>query len=462
MSRLRAILSLFIMLNHSAYAMNALDAADMGLIWGAPCTGILLSIALCPLIMPKLWHAHYGKIACLWGAATVVPLGAFYGLDPLLHAIAHTYLLEYIPFIILLGTLYVITSGIQLNLHLPCTPLVNMAVLSIGSVLASFIGTTGAAMLLIRPVLDLNQGRRHQAHVVIFFLFSVCNIGGCLSAIGDPPMMLGYLSGISFFWPAQHLFMPFLSVIVPLMLLFWMLDTFYQNRETRPQKNPGRSRITVRGTAQIGLLLCTIATMLGGSAAATGPSLTLGGVAWPVANMVRESTLIAIAFLSFFLSRRQGLLHESFSWEPLKEIAKIFAALFATTIPVLAMLAQGEQGAFAPLTQKVTAQGAMAYFWATGTLSSFLDNAPTYLIFFHIAGADPVTLMGVQSKILTAISTGAVFMGAMTYIGNAPNFLVRTIAESHGVRMPSFFGYMVWTVFILLPLFSLTAWIFFS
>jgi len=441
------------------------DASTITLWWGLPFVGILLSLALFPLFCPKIWHYHNGKISLFWALATLLPLTAKFGFSTTIQSLAHTYLLEYIPFILLITSLYTITGGIRLDLKFQTTPLINTLILIMGSLCASLIGTTGAAMLFIRPMLALNQWRKNKTHLMIFFIFSICNIGGCLTAVGDPPLLLGYLKGIDFFWTTQHLFIPFLIIMIPLMTLFFMMDWYYYHKDLENTDPPiQKSKTLVRGKINFFLLGLVIGVILLTGTFRSGKGLSIMGLFWPLESIIREVCLIVLTLLSLLLSSRETRLFNVFTWDPILEVAKLFAAIFVTVIPVLAILGLGTAGALSSIVNLVTSNGEpvnIAYFWLSGLLSSFLDNAPTYLVFFHLAGADPVLLMTTQAKTLAAISAGSVFMGALTYIGNAPNFLVKSMAETKSIRMPSFFGYIGWSLVILGPLFLLTSFFFY-
>ncbi|MDR6954604.1 Na+/H+ antiporter NhaD/arsenite permease-like protein [Ancylobacter sp. 3268] len=446
-----------------------LDGASLSLAWGIPFAGMLLSIAILPLVAGHFWHHHYGKVALFWGLAVLVPFMALLGTGVTVYEVTHAALLEYIPFIILLFTLFTISGGILVTGNLQGSPGVNTALLAIGTVLASLIGTTGASMVLIRPLLRANDGRRHNVHTVVFFIFLVSNIGGSLTPLGDPPLFLGFLKGVDFFWTTSHLFHDTVVVVVLLLAAYHLLDRwFYAREEGRPPKldpTPATERIGLRGLANLPLLAGVIAAILMSALWKPDIEFHVAGTAVPLPSVARDLVLLGLAAVSIritpaFIRERNG-----FDWEPIREVAKLFAAIFLTIIPVIAILKAGSNGALAPLVALVTdANGApvnAGYFWMTGLLSGFLDNAPTYLVFFNLAGGDAQALMTTHAVTLEAISAGAVFMGALTYIGNAPNFMVLAIARSRGVKMPSFFGYMVWSGIFLLPCFALLTFLYF-
>jgi Na+/H+ antiporter NhaD/arsenite permease-like protein len=375
-------------------------------------------------------------------------------------------MLEYIPFILLLMALFTAAGGIVVRGNIHDTPLANTALLAIGGASASVIGTTGAAMVFIRPLLRANDDRKHNAHVVIFFIFIVANVGGALTPLGDPPLFLGFLRGVDFFWTTTFLFKETLLIYVALLAIFFAFDTWMQRHESDRVRDPTPdSPLRVTGLVNLALIGVVIAAILMSAAWKPGIGVTLFGTRLELQNLLREAVMIAVTFASLKLTVAQERKENGFEWGPILEVAKLFAGIFICIIPVLAMLQAGKTGPFASLVGLVTnpdgSPNNAAYFWLTGLLSSFLDNAPTYLVFFQLAGGDPIQLMGPLSKTLEAISIGAVFMGANTYIGNAPNFMVYAIARSAGVNMPSFFGYMLWSGAILVPLFVLLTVLYF-
>ena len=446
-----------------------LDGRRLGLEWSLPFVGILLSIAIFPLLAPHFWEHHQGKIAAFWAALVIVPLAAFAGLPAATTAVLHVALLEYIPFILLLFALFTIAGGIRIKGNLHGSPAVNAILLLIGAVLASFIGTTGASMVMIRPVMRANDDRRHNVHVVVFFIFLVSNIGGSLTPLGDPPLFLGFLRGVDFFWTTTHLFTETVFVAGIVLGVFVILDIILYRREHehfRPLADPTpESRLRLSGLPNFGLIGVVIGAILMSAYWKPGVVFEVGGTPIALQNVVRDIIFIAAAGASLALTSPEDREANGFSWGPIQEVAKLFAGIFICIVPVLAMLRAGAGGAFADLVALVSnpdgSPNNAAYFWLSGGLSSFLDNAPTYLVFFELAGGDPARLMSAGALTLAAISCGAVFMGANTYIGNAPNFMVYAIAKSGGVKMPSFFGYMLWSGAVLIPVFALTTFVFF-
>ena len=378
-------------------------------------------------------------------------------------------LLEYIPFIILLLSLFTVAGGIRLTGHLVGSPIVNTGILLVGTVLASWMGTTGAAMLLIRPLLRANEGRRYKVHTVVFFIFLVANIGGSLTPLGDPPLFLGFLKGVSFFWPTTHMFLPMVMVSVILLVLYFVVDNVLYRKESPEARNPAKDdtgeALGFSGNINFLLLAGVVASVLMSGIWKPGIYIDVYHVHWDLQNIVRDILLVFIAYLSWKLTDRANRDANGFTWFPIMEVAKLFAGIFLTIVPAIAILNAGTDGAMGALVSLVTDEAGQPvdtmYFWLTGILSSFLDNAPTYLVFFNTAGGDAEALMGPMASTLLAISAGAVFMGANTYIGNAPNFMVRAIAEEQKVAMPSFFGYMIWSFGILIPLFFVVNLVFF-
>jgi Na+/H+ antiporter NhaD/arsenite permease-like protein len=446
----------------SARAANALPGDALGWPWAIPFAGVLMTIALGPLLFSHFWHRHYGKIAGAWAVLALAAIAAEFGIAAAVSSLVHTTLAEYLSFILLLFALYTVAGGILVTGNVHGTPRSNTAMLALGMVMASFVGTTGAAMIMIRPLLRANDERRYNVHVVVFFIFLVANVGGSLTPLGDPPLFVGFLRGVDFFWTATTILWETAIVASLLLTVFYVLDSWLARREElyQRQKDP-TPPVPFQVTGFVNLLLigAIIGAILLSANWRPGVVFSVLGTQVELQNLVRDALLVAIALLSLWWTREEQREANGFSWEPIKEVAKLFAAIFITIAPVLAMLHAGESGAFAPLLALVSgADGSpdpAAYFWLTGALSAFLDNAPTYIVFFELAGGDAQELMGPLAHVLAAISMGAVYMGALTYIGNAPNLMVYAVAVERGVRMPSFFGYMLWSLTILLPIFLL-------
>jgi len=436
----------------------------LGGVWAIPFAGMLLSIAVFPLLAPSFWSQHFGKVAALWALAYLVPFMALHGWQLGLYQVVHTALTEYVPFIILLLTLFTITGGVHLSGTLVGRPLVNTALLLIGTLLASWMGTTGAAMLLIRPLIRANAHRKYKAHTIVFFIFLVANIGGCLTPFGDPPLFLGFLKGVRFFWTTEHLLLPLLMMSAILLSLYFLTDSVLFRREGRPVP-PDTKTVALRleGTGNLLLLAAVVVGVLVSGVWQPGLGFDVFHVHIELQNLLRDVLLLGLTVASLWITSKELRHKNSFEWEPMVEVGKIFAGIFVSMIPAIAILRAGSEGALASVVGLVSKDGVpdtAMYFWLTGLLSSLLDNAPTYLVFFNIAGGNAQELMA-QVHTLMAISAGAVFMGANSYIGNAPNFMVRSIAESSGIKMPSFFGYMVWSAGILTPCFVLLSLLFF-
>ncbi len=441
---------------------------DLSLLWGLPFVGMLLSIALFPLLAPGFWHHHYGKVAVFWALAFLLPFAAVHGASAAAHDLVHTALLEYLPFIILLFALFTISGGLLVTGNLHGSPRTNTALLASGTVLASVIGTTGASMLLIRPLLRANDDRVHNVHTVVFFIFLVSNIGGSLTPLGDPPLFLGFLQGVDFFWTTVHL-APETGFLVLLLLgLFFALDSWFYAREGHPvpDPTPDDTRFGLKGLQNVPLLFGVIGAILMSGLWKPGITFDVYGTPVQLQNLLRDVIILVLAGVSILVTPKEIRERNQFDWEPIREVAKLFIGIFTTIIPVILILRAGTAGAAAPLIALVTDAAGQpidtAYFWMTGILSGVLDNAPTYLVFFNLAGGNAQDLMTTYASTLAAISSGAVFMGALTYIGNAPNFMVLAIAKSQGVKMPSFFGYVLWSVAILIPSFVLLTFLFFA
>ncbi len=446
------------------------DGSQLAPWWGVPFAGVLLSIAVLPMLAPMVWHHHYGKITAGWALAFFVPFGLSFGWASAGQGLVHALVAEYIPFVILLTALFTVAGGIYIRGNLRGTPVLNTGILAVGAVLASFMGTTGASMLLIRPLIRANDDRKHVAHVVVFFIFIVSNAGGSLTPLGDPPLFLGFLKGVTFFWTAQHVIFETLFLVAVLLALFFALDSWYFRQageiaRTDPTPDSGRGDLGFDGKLNFVLLAVIVGLVLLSGVWQSDIRWEIAGTVVDLPSLVRDVGMVAVTMISMAITPHAVHEANQFSWGPMQEVAKLFAGIFLTIIPVIAMLRAGVHGPFGPIVAAVTgADGEpipAMYFWASGVLSSVLDNAPTYLVFFNTAGGDAATLMSTHAATLAAISIGSVFMGANTYIGNAPNLMVKSIAEDRGVKMPSFFGYMLWSCGILVPLFIVITWLFF-
>lgn len=433
-----------------------------------PFACMLLSIALLPLITANFWHHHFGKISAFWAACFSVPFIWVYK-DLAIYEILHILLADYIPFIILLWALFTISGGILLKGTLRGTPLVNTTIILIGTILASWMGTTGAAMLMIRPFLRANDYRKNKTFMVVFFIFLVANIGGALTPLGDPPLFLGFLHGVSFFWTLNILPHMFVAGII-LLGIYYFIDLYHYNKEGVIAPDDGEKKpLRLVGTYNFLFLAGVILAVLMSGIVDLGEVSTLGvHRAWQ--DWLRDGILIGLGIGSLWATPAKLREENQFSWFPIIEVAYLFIGIFITMVPCLLLLKAGSNGAFAFLINAV--KEPVHYFWVTGLLSAFLDNAPTYLTFFNtalgsfysgIAESNSVPLLMTQNAIyLKAISTGAVFFGACSYIGNAPNFMVRSIATEAGIKMPSFFGYIIkYSIVYLIPTFIIVSLVFF-
>ncbi len=445
---------------------HGIDGSGLSLLWALPFAGILLSIAIFPLVAEHWWHHNFGKVSAAWGLLLVIPLIITFGFEAALYEVLHAYLLEYIPFIVLLLALFTVSGGIRIKGYLKGTPEVNTGILLIGTILASWMGTTGAAMLLIRPILRANEWRSTKKHIVIFFIFLVANVGGSLTPLGDPPLFLGFLQGVDFFWTTTNLFweMTFVSVILLILYYFWDRHLYNKETNTAPTDD-GSEPLGIEGSQNLILILAVVGAVLFSGLVHLG-EITIHHVHVNVENLVRDGVLLLITWISWKITSKASRAANGFNWFPIQEVAKLFAGIFITIIAPIAMLkaANEGEGALQFVNNAVfDASGEpinYMFFWITGLLSAFLDNAPTYLVFFNAAGGDAQILMAEMNQTLIAISSGAVFFGALSYIGNAPNFMVKSIAEQNGVKMPSFGAYLLWSFGILVPIYLLVTFLF--
>ena len=447
-----------------------LNATDFNLYWLIPFIGILFSIAIIPLIKPSFWHHHYGKVSAFWGLLFLVFFTISFS-DYTLFYLLEVYLREFIPFIMLLLALFTVSGGILIKGNLNGSPILNTSILLIGTSLASIMGTTGASMLLIRPLIRANSSRKNKTHLIVFFIFLVSNIGGSLTPIGDPPLFLGFLKGVDFTWTLIHMYKPMLLVSFILFLLFYIVDTYYYKKEDDINNSNEGFSIRIDGKINfLFIIFIIIAVIISGLDILKDSPFFIyhGTMMMSLGTLVQLIILLFVTILSLKITPKKFREANGFTWEPIKEVAKLFATIFLTMIPAIEMLkgVTKEIGPMSFLKDVIIDENGSnidyMYFWLTGILSSFLDNAPTYVVFFTTAlGDHDVNWLMNNGSTLLAISCGAVFMGAMTYIGNAPNFMVKSISEENNIRMPSFFGYMIWSIAILIPVFLLTSFIFF-
>ena len=438
----------------------------LSLYWAIPFVGILLSIALCPLFLARLWHHHYGKIVAIWTFLFLSSALFSFGLTTTIELTVHAIIEEYIPFILLLLTLFTVSGGILIKSDKICTPKSNVILLAVGVVFASIMGTTGAAMLMIRPLLRANRQRQYAVHTIIFFIFLVANIGGGLTPLGDPPLFIGFLKGVDFFWTVKHMLLPVVLTSGLLLIIYYFIDRYYYVKQYGVINNTIRTEpVKLYGLKNLVLLVAIIASVLLSGVWHSSLYFTLLGSQIALQNLVRDVLFITITLISIVITPKQVRAGNEFNWDPIKEVAKLFIGIFITIVPVLAILRAGDQGALASMVSMVTSEHGTPinsmYFWLSGLLSGFLDNAPTYLVFFNLASGNATTLMSAYADTLLAISMGSVFMGALSYIGNAPNFMVKSIATQHKINMPSFFGYMKWSIGILIPIFIIDNLVFF-
>lgn len=453
--------------------MHGTPAVDLGEIlplWSIiPFIGMLFSIALFPLFAPRFWHGHFGKVSFFWALVVTVPFLILYR-GAALHEFLHIFLADYIPFIIILTSLYTVSGNILLKGTLVGTPVVNTVMLVIGTALASWMGTTGASMLLIRPFLRANNQRKNRTFMVVFFIFLVANVGGSLTPLGDPPLFLGFLRGVPFLW-TFHLFPQMMVVAVILIVLYFFMDTYFYRREKDRVELPFEDKkpLSIEGMHN-GIFLAGIIGVVLMSGMVHWGEISIIGVHRSVQDIVRDGVLIVIAVVSLITTKKEIREGNGFTWFPMKEVGILFIGIFLTMMPCLKILQAGTNGELAILIEIV--KEPYHYFWVTGILSSILDNAPTYLTFLSTLlgkfypggnGHEAVSLLISENAVyLKAISAGAVFFGANSYIGNAPNFMVRSIAEETGTSMPSFFGYMIkYSIPILVPAFIIVTLLFY-
>ena len=448
-----------------------LSANDFNVIWLIPFIGILLSIAILPIIVPSFWHSNYGKVSLFWGFLFISLFIYNFGPNITLFYLLEVYLKEFIPFIVILLALYTVSGGIVISGNMAGTPIFNTALLTIGTILSSWMGTTGASMLLIRPLIRANKDREKKVHIFVFFIFLVSNIGGALTPLGDPPLFLGFLKGVDFFWTTTHLFLPMLLIACPMLIIFYLFDKYYYDKQKKLINNDN-FKILLSGKRNLILIILIILSVIfSGIWKSDSNNIENWFISYgnecimTYGSFIQVLLLLSITFISLKITPQKFRHDNDFSWEPIKEVSKLFATIFITMIPAITMLKSGLNGPLKGIIALLKDDDGnninMMYFWITGILSAFLDNAPTYLVFFNTAGGNASELMSNESMTLIAISAGAVFMGALSYIGNAPNFMVKSIAEENNIKMPSFFGYMLWSVVLLIPILVIFSFIYF-
>ncbi len=438
-----------------------------------PFAGLLLCIAIMPLIKADWWDEHQPLVVVLWIIALVIPFAIVYGTGEAVETVLECIVDDYLTFIILLFGLFCVSGNITMEGDFAGSPRVNVALLALGTLLASCIGTTGASMLMVRPIIKMNSWRKKKSHIMVFFIFLVSNMGGCLTPIGDPPLLMGFMRGVPFFW-SLHLFPVLLFNMVILLFIFYHLDKRAYKRAIARGRKPDISKpgteFHIDGLHNILFLVMIVGAVILSGVLPGMPAFqdaagnvkgipVFGEVVLEFPALIEIVIILLAAFLSFKTTNSEIRTRNHFTWGAIKEVAVLFVGIFITMQPALMLLK-----AVGP---NLGVTSSVEMFWATGLLSSFLDNTPTYLVFLTTAGTlgftngIATTLGNVPVNVLTAISCGAVFMGANTYIGNAPNFMVKAISDENGVKMPSFFGYMLWSMAILIPVFVMDMFVFF-
>lgn len=438
-----------------------------------PFAGLLLCIAVMPLVKGEWWEAHQPLVVVLWILVMVIPFALLYGVGSAAETVLECTVNDYLTFIVLLFGLFCVSGNITMEGDFAGSPRINVGLLALGTLLASCIGTTGASMLMVRPVIKMNSWRKRKSHIMIFFIFMVSNMGGCLTPIGDPPLLMGFMRGVPFFW-SLHLFPVLIFNMVILLFVFYHLDKRNYRRDIAEGRKPDISKpgteFRIDGLHNIIFLIMIVAAVILSGVLPGMPAFQdaagnargihiFGEVSLSFPSLIEIVLILLAAFLSFKTTDKEVRVKNHFTWGAIKEVAVLFIGIFITMQPALMLLKA--VGPNLGITEPYQ------MFWATGALSSFLDNTPTYLVFLTTAGTlgftggIATTLGTLPAKMLSAISCGAVFMGANTYIGNAPNFMVKSISDENGVNMPSFFGYMLWSVAVLIPVFIIDMFVFF-
>ena len=411
---------LLALLPYGLYAQGV-DGRSLSPLWGIPFALILLSVAIMPLISHRLWGKYSGWIVLTLAAFFVIPFAYVFGLEAAAGAVIEA-LIEYVSFILLLLALYTVSGGILVWGNLRGTPRHNVTLLLIGTLLASLMGTTGAAMLMVRPLIRANEKRRYRVHQLIFLIFLVANIGGGLTPIGDPPLFLGFLHGVDFFWTLRHAILPVGLNVILLLLIFYVLDRHLYRKEGGANifVSNEKQKIRIYGKFNFILLAVIVVAVVLSGVWNPGQYVAIYGKQIDYQDIVRDGILMLVTLISYGYTPKQVRNGNEFDWGPIREVAELFLAIFITIVPVLLILKAGFEGAFSPIVSVVTdSKGApldVLYFWITGLLSSFLDNAPTYLVFFNLASGDAAYLMQELPRTLLAISTGAVFMLSLIHI----------------------------------------------
>lgn len=425
------------------------------LYWSIPFLGIIFSMSFLPLLCKKFWHEYGNFVPAVWTLLYLSFICGIFGTSKLFDAVFDPIFDHYIPFIVLIASLYIVSGGIFIDFPRSHGPLFNVSFLFCGSLLSGLIGTTGAATLLIRPLLRANMYREYKTHILIFFIFLIANIGGISTPLGDPPLFIGFLEGVDFFWFIKNLYRYQLATTLTLCFIFFNIDLWLLKKENKipTAEAVADSHVIFRGKTNVALIIGILAAVV---LCNFNGNFSFFGMEFSYSSLIRNTILSAIALISLKITPSSIRERNSFSFEPIKEIVSLFASIFITVTPIIYMLHQGNNGPLSAIFSWIAPSGevvAAKCFWVSGLLSSILDNAPTFLIFFHMLSGNAVELMTTKANLLSAISISTVFMGAVTYIGNAPNLMVKSIATNYGVKAPSFIGYMGWSVGILVPIF---------
>lgn len=469
-----AFISMFSLCSVHVFAAGGNESTASVPIWLCiPFAGLLLCIAVMPLVKGEWWEKHQPIVVLMWIILTIIPFAVVYGAGAAVETVLECVINDYLTFIVLLFGLFCVSGNITVEGDFAGSPRVNVGLLALGTLLASCIGTTGASMLMVRPIIKMNSWRERKAHIMIFFIFMVSNMGGCLTPIGDPPLLMGFMRGVPFFW-SLHLFPVLIFNMVILLFIFYHLDQRAYQADIVFGRKPDISRpgtmFRIDGLHNILFLLMIVAAVILSGVLPTLPAFQdaagnvlglhiYGEVSLSFPALIEIVLILLAAFLSFKTTPKEVRIRNHFTWGAIQEVAVLFIGIFITMQPALMLLKA--VGPTLGISQPYQ------LFWATGALSSFLDNTPTYLVFLTTAGtlgftSGITTSLGViPVKILAAISCGAVFMGANTYIGNAPNFMVKALSDENGINMPSFFGYMLWSICCLIPVFIIDMLVFF-
>lgn len=460
---------MLIMLQSTTVFAAQEETVDLGHtlpIWSIiPFAGMLLSIAIFPLVKDIWWEKNRGYVVAFWSLLFLIPFAVGFGIQTAAEHLLEVVFGDYVTFIVLLFGLFCVAGNIELKGNLKGTPKTNVILLLIGALLASWIGTTGASMLMIRPLIRANSWRRRKVQVMVFFIFLVSNVGGCLTPVGDPPLLMGFTRGVPFFWSTVELFPILLLNVVLLLVLFFFLDTRELKKDLseglKYQEPKTKEPLRLVGLHNIIFMAMIVVAVILSSQLPNNVGIPIyNDIIFPLSAIIEVVIILLAALLSFKTTKKEIREENHFTWGAISEVAILFIGIFITMIPALIILkARGAELGLSKPWQM---------FWATGTLSSFLDNTPTYLVFLTTAGTlgatgsvISTTVGDISVKMLMAISTGAVFMGANTYIGNAPNFMVKSIAEENDIKMPSFFGYILWSLSCLIPVFIIDTIVFF-